>query len=143
MQSFGANFESDGRLNGALDVKTVTCDTNANTCQIQVPAPGFALVFLTDDGLSEVTPQKPQTFSTSSMTKTANTVTVDPSVLATSNGHGAANRNTLGSTSKGKANGAESLRAVGPSVVALMAVAMGLGVMVVSRGVGRLGNIIA
>jgi hypothetical protein len=32
-----------------LDIKTVQCDTTAQTCTIEVPAPGFALVFLTDD----------------------------------------------------------------------------------------------
>jgi hypothetical protein len=31
---------------GTLDIE----DTTAQTCTIDVPAPGFALVFLTDDG---------------------------------------------------------------------------------------------
>ncbi|KAJ7833569.1 hypothetical protein B0H13DRAFT_1914506 [Mycena leptocephala] len=49
-QTFGGNFESDGRSTGTLDIKTVQCDMTAQTCTIEVPTPGFALVFLTDDG---------------------------------------------------------------------------------------------
>jgi hypothetical protein len=139
-KTFGANFESDGRLTGNQDVKTITCDTNANTCQVQVPAPGFALVFLTDSAFSEVTPESPQTFPTTSVTKTHNTVTIDPSVLATSNGHNSDNRNTLGSTSKGSISGAASLRGVAPGMIVLLA--MGLGAVVAGRGVARLGNLL-
>jgi hypothetical protein len=143
MKTFGANFESDGRLSGDLDVQTINCDTNANTCQVQVPAPGFALVFLTDSAFSEVTPQNQQTFSTTSLTRTAHTATVDPSILATSNGHSGSDRDKdgYGSTSKGSANGAESLRAVAPGMVVLLA--MGFGAVMAGRGVTRLGSIFA
>lgn len=80
-----------------MDVKTVTCTDNV--CQVQVPAPGFALVFLTDEAYSEVTPEEPQTFATSALTKTHNTATVDKAVLATSNGHSGSNRMSLYGTS--------------------------------------------
>jgi hypothetical protein len=66
-----------------LDVQTVACDTSSNTCSIQVPAPGFALAFLSQDDDAPAT----VTFSTTSVTKMHNTVTVNPTVLATSNGH--------------------------------------------------------
>jgi hypothetical protein len=84
-KNFGGIFESDGRLQGNLTVQTVAC-TN-NVCQVQVPAPGFALVFFTDTAFTESTPENPQTFSTTALTKTKNTATVDAAVLATSNGH--------------------------------------------------------
>ena len=90
----GNNFQSDGRLQGEPSVDTVQCDTGNNVCQITVPAPGAALVFLTDDALNSVTPDPKDTvtFPTTFVTATVNTATVDPSVLATSNGH-----NDLGS----------------------------------------------
>ncbi|KAJ7923602.1 glycoside hydrolase family 79 protein [Mycena leptocephala] len=94
-QTFGGNFESDGRPTGTLDIKTVQCDTTAQTCTIDVPAPGFALVFLTDD--SEIADSgkggpgdaggATMTFATTERTKTKNTATADPSLLATSNGY--------------------------------------------------------
>ena len=98
-QTFGAQFQADGRLSGTESVQTVQCDTTANTCQVQVPAPGFALVFLSTDAYSESNPSTTATFATTSVTKKMNTVTVDPSVLATSNGH-SGNSWHLSSTSK-------------------------------------------
>ncbi|KII85080.1 glycoside hydrolase family 79 protein [Plicaturopsis crispa FD-325 SS-3] len=98
-QTYGDNFESDGRLQGSESIQTISCDTNANTCQIPVPAPGLALVFLSSDALSEVSPSTTQTFATTSVTKTANTATVPASVLATSNGHSGSTWR-LSSTSK-------------------------------------------
>jgi len=86
-QTFGGFFESDGRPMGQEDIKTVQCDTTAQTCTIDVPAPGFALVFLNSDAQSADTAGgSSMTFATTALTKTHNTVTVDPSVLATSNG---------------------------------------------------------
>jgi hypothetical protein len=107
-------------------VQTINCADNV--CQVQVPAPGFALVFLTDNALSESTPNAPQTFATTAVTKTINTATVDPSVLATSNGHDAFNRLPLGSTSK---QNSQSTRTFVPSVMTSMALA--LGAMLVGR----------
>jgi len=124
-QGFGTHFESDGRLMGDLDVQTVNCD--GGVCKIQVPSPGFAMVFLTDNALSESTPQDVQTFSTPIHTKTINTVTIDPSILATSNGHSGSNgRNKLGSTSKQVAkSGASPIYVVPSGLVAFVAVIMG------------------
>ncbi|PFH50113.1 glycoside hydrolase family 79 protein [Amanita thiersii Skay4041] len=108
-QTFGGNFNSDGRFMGNEDIQTVNCDQGANTCAIKVPAPSFALVFLTDNALVESgdNGKTTLTFSTTALTKTVNTATVDPSVLATSNGHGGPGSvRKLGSTSKGSISGA-------------------------------------
>ncbi|KAF7325829.1 Glyco-hydro-79C domain-containing protein [Mycena kentingensis (nom. inval.)] len=85
-QTFGGNFESDGILKGEEEIKDVTCDTGANTCTVQVPAPGFALVFL-DNDLTQDDGSPSITFSTTARTQTRNTATIDPAVLATSNGN--------------------------------------------------------
>ncbi len=111
-QTFGNIFESDGRLMGQEDIKTVTCDQNTNTCPITVPAPGFALVFLNDEAFTETDGASPMTFATTAVTKTINTATVDQAVLSTSNGHSGM-RDVLGSTSKGSQNGVTGLRASG------------------------------
>ncbi|KAF8217291.1 hypothetical protein K438DRAFT_2007856 [Mycena galopus ATCC 62051] len=87
-QTFGTFFESDGRPIGQEVIETVNCDTTAATCTINVPAPGFALVFLNSDAATG------DTAGTSLMTypttlsnyKTKNTASVDPLVLATSSG---------------------------------------------------------
>jgi hypothetical protein len=102
---------------GSLDVQTVQCNSD-NTCSINVPAPGFALVFFNDDVFGEVTPQTTETFSTSIATKTINTVTIDPSVLATSNGQSGATRK-LGSTSPGSAQSG-AVRLAVPSILGLI-----------------------
>ncbi|PBK65276.1 hypothetical protein ARMSODRAFT_1052757 [Armillaria solidipes] len=52
------------------EVHTILCD---GSCQVSVPAPGFALVFLGGD---EVVDVETQTFPTTVQTRTANTVTV-------------------------------------------------------------------
>ena len=57
-----------------------------STCQIKVPAPGFALVFLTDQSLSESDQGPTTTFATTAYTKLHATAAADPSVLAISNG---------------------------------------------------------
>ncbi|KAH7927999.1 glycoside hydrolase family 79 protein [Leucogyrophana mollusca] len=127
-QTLGGVFESDGRLMGDLQVDTVSCDQGANTCQIKVPAPGFALVFLGDDTYNEVNTAAPQTFATTKWTKTVNTATIDPGVLATSNGRGKTDE--MGSTSRGE-SGTGTRVYVGAGSVALAA--MLLGAMVVGR----------
>ncbi|OBZ65025.1 hypothetical protein A0H81_14976 [Grifola frondosa] len=67
-------------------IYSINCDQGANTCAIQVPAPGTALVFvLPDSVLLEVEPSSTVTFATAALTKTVNTVTIDASVLATFN----------------------------------------------------------
>ncbi|CAL1698450.1 unnamed protein product [Somion occarium] len=132
-QTLGAMFKADGRLQGSEQVQTVTCDQNANTCDVKVPAPGFALVFLTDNALQESNPQSTMTFSTSSVTRTINTATVDPAVLATSNGQNGQVRAGLGSTSKGSVNAARAAIIV-PSIATLLALLAGLSILgVLSR----------
>ena len=125
-QMFGANFALDGHLQGDLNVQTIPCDTNSNTCQIKVPAPGFALVFFSDNVFSEVTPSSPQTFAMTTVTKMENMVTVDPSVLATSNGHAGVDRDrSLGSMSRGSENGAGGVRTIAPGWIAALVLAVG------------------
>lgn len=114
----------DGRLKGELDVVTITCDQAANACHIPMKAPAFGLVFLKDtdyttDEESEVT------FSTTAQTRTINTATYDPEVLATSNGGSGKERSQLGSTSKGSVSGAVGLRAFVPGLAVLLAMIAG------------------
>ena len=111
LQTLGARFEVDGRWKGTESVQTVSCDQGANSCQIRVPAPGVALVFVSDAAQQAASEQAPvETFATTVVTKTANTVSIDPAVLATSNGDGGQGRggHGLGGTSQGgrTANGA-------------------------------------
>ncbi|KAG5640479.1 hypothetical protein DXG03_008374 [Asterophora parasitica] len=107
-QTYGMNFQSDGRPMGAENVAIVSCDQTNNVCKINVPAPSYALVFLTDDAFQETGGAPSTTFATTAQTKAHNTVTVDPAVLATSNGH-TAMKDKLGSTSPGSTSSAASL----------------------------------
>ncbi|THV02731.1 hypothetical protein K435DRAFT_748884 [Dendrothele bispora CBS 962.96] len=125
-QTWGDHFASDGRPMGEESVQTVNCDTGNNVCQVQVPAPGFALVFLSEDALSESENggDDVKTFATSAVTRSINTATVDPQVLATSNGHKAGElKDRLGSTSKGSTGGVGE-RKVGKAW--MMAVVLGI-----------------
>ncbi|KAF9051566.1 glycoside hydrolase family 79 protein [Panaeolus papilionaceus] len=102
-QTLGPALHVDGRFKGTLDVRDVPCNAQANTCTVEVPAPGLALVFL--DSSNDVLDlgQATQTFSTSAFTRLHNTAVIDPTDLATHNGHSGDNRNwsDLGSTSHG------------------------------------------
>ncbi|PBK94950.1 glycoside hydrolase family 79 protein [Armillaria gallica] len=122
-QTLGTKYTVDGILKNDINVVTIACDTSANTCTIPVNAPGFALVFLTvtESDFSGVTP-----FATTAYTKTINTATVDPSVLATSNGHSGDSFLVVGSTSKKSQSGALGMNDMlkGGSVL-LLAVAWG------------------
>ncbi|KAJ6605171.1 hypothetical protein DFH09DRAFT_1017814, partial [Mycena vulgaris] len=86
-QTFDTSHNVDGRLQGALDVHTIACDTTANTCLIPVPAPAFALVFLTDSAWEQVGDTQPATYSTIAYTKTLNTARIEATALAASNGN--------------------------------------------------------
>ncbi|KAJ6529066.1 glycoside hydrolase family 79 protein [Mycena vulgaris] len=133
-QTFGGNFESDGRLTGTEDIQTVACDTTAQTCSVKVPAPGFALVFLSDAAQTESKGAPSTTFATTALTRTQNTATIQASVLATSNGHGGASdplNAQLGSTSRGSKSGALALRPAGALLATVAALA--LGAMLVGR----------
>jgi hypothetical protein len=130
-QTFGGDFASDGRLQGTLNVTTVQCDTGANTCLITVPAPGVALVFF-DTNDAEINDgaatQGASTFATTTLhskTKSgANTATMDPAVLATSNGSSAKDRKANGGTSKASSKSGARAQ-VAPVVGAILAVAAG------------------
>ncbi|THG94793.1 hypothetical protein EW026_g6744, partial [Hermanssonia centrifuga] len=105
-QTLGGQFESDGRFQGSESVSTVPCDQTAGTCNINVPAPGFALVFLNSNALSDSEPSATNTFPTTVATKPGHqTFSVDPAALATSNGHSGSDRqNHTAGTSKGSSD---------------------------------------
>jgi hypothetical protein len=137
-QYFGGVFESDGRPMGQELSETISC--NNGQCAVTVPAPGVVVVYMSDaifgNAESASFTQKGQgqeggsmTFSTTARTKGHNTATVDPSVLATSNGHKAADE-SLGRTSVGKSKGER----VGVNVVMGVVGAVLGGAMVVLRG---------
>ncbi|KIJ61729.1 glycoside hydrolase family 79 protein [Hydnomerulius pinastri MD-312] len=128
-QTLGGVFQADGRLTGNLDIKTVNCDQTANQCHIQVPAPGFAIAFLDQNSYNDVNPGSPQTFATTAWTRTFNTATMEPSVLATSNGR--QEDSYMGSTSRGE-SGANTRAYVSSGVVATVMVLVGA--MMVGRG---------
>ena len=124
-QTLGGRFQVDGRLQGAPDVQTVPCDTNTNVCQIRVPAPGAAVGFFSADAQDAAGEgEGAQTFPTTVLTKTKNTVTIDPSVLATSNGMSGKDRDELSSTSQGSSD-APRARGVVPGVSLLAAFVAG------------------
>ncbi|KAI0370682.1 hypothetical protein BV20DRAFT_1071415 [Pilatotrama ljubarskyi] len=114
-QTLGGRFQVDGRWKGTETVQTIPCDQSTNSCQVKVPAPGVALVFVSDSAQKQAAaPESASTYPTTVVTKTANTVTIDPSVVATSNGRGGKSRGSnLGGTSQGGANGAMNLNAPG------------------------------
>jgi hypothetical protein len=123
-QTFGeANFASDGRPKGEVTVETVTCtpgDNGSSRCPVKVPAPGFALVFVSDKALQESDAGETHTYSTTAITKGHNTATVDPSVLATSNGHDEDVREFLGSTSQGSQNQASTMARIGVGMLGIV-----------------------
>ena len=124
IQTFGNQFEVDGILRGDLDVQTVACSDGA--CAIHVPAPGFALVFLEDDNDVADKDAATKTFATTAQTKTLNTATVDPSVLATANGMNGSERGWLGSTSHGSVTDEAVRRLDGGSLVCLTVAVAGI-----------------
>ena len=119
IQTFGGRFECDGRLSGTEVIQTISCDTSANTCQIPVPAPGVALVFLSSSAQGETDPSQTQTYATTAVTKSANTVSVDASVLATSNGQSGKDR-SLSSTSQGSSDARRTVGAPGVTLLAML-----------------------
>ncbi|KAH7884820.1 glycoside hydrolase family 79 protein [Phlebopus sp. FC_14] len=133
-QTFGGTFASDGRLQGSLLSPSYPCTsssssgTSTTTCTIPLPAPCIALIFLTPTALSESSPSTTQTFATTAWTKTVNTATIDPSVLATSNGMSGAQRGVLASTSdeSGAVGGRVGLWGVAGAVAVAVAVGMGM-----------------
>ena len=96
-------------------------------CRVRVPAPGFALVFMSDDAARESEPASTATFATTAITKYKNTATVDPAVLATSNGNKGMG-GKWGSTSYGSGNSAVG-RATYPGLGTLLGIVVGVGRM--------------
>ncbi|KAI9455294.1 hypothetical protein F5148DRAFT_1378092 [Russula earlei] len=116
-QTLGDALKSDGRLNGTLNVTTIQCDQTANTCSVPVPAPAFALVFLTSDSFNAVSPTSTVTFPTSVQTRSH--FYIDPNMLATSYGHTGMQK-VRGATSSGHlVSGASSLH---PSLSCALAI---------------------
>ncbi|KAK2460443.1 hypothetical protein APHAL10511_007608 [Amanita phalloides] len=103
-QTFGGYFESDGRPIGQEVVQTVQCTTANNSCTVNVPAPSYALIFLTSQALTEVESGPSATFATTVINTAAPTVAA--AVLETSNGHSGLSLKQLASTSKGSLSGA-------------------------------------
>lgn len=132
-QTLGVNFKSDGRLRGEETVVNVPCDIAANTCTVTIPAPGFALVFLSDKAFEDSTPAGSTiTFATTARTKTVNTATIDPKALETSNGHRGKDRVNMQSTSKGSSpNGASRLKE-GLTQVVMTGLGVGFGAALVT-----------
>lgn len=128
-QNLGASLQSDGRLLGELNVVNVPCDPNTNTCTVNVPAPGFALVFLNDNAYTDSTPSgETVTFATTVVTKTVNTATIDIQVLETSNGHSGKDRTKMRSTSKGSSPSSSTTLREGLVNTLLTGLGAGLGV---------------
>ncbi|KAJ7649955.1 glycoside hydrolase family 79 protein [Roridomyces roridus] len=127
-QTFGPSLSSDGRPTGNETIQTVTCNTN-NTCDVTIPAPGFALVFLTDIPGDSESFDAVETFSTTTLrsktqTQSTATVVVNPSVLATANGQPGTNF-VDASTSKGKAKTAAAVQFL-PHLTVAICVALGV-----------------
>lgn len=123
-QTFGGPFESDGRIMGTEFIYTFACDTTNNVCPVTVPAPGAALVFLSDSAQQASEPTATVTYSTSVLTG-HNTATIDPAVLATSNGQGGQHVLGLGTTSQESSTGGASPVVRTSAGLASMAVALG------------------
>ncbi|KAH7333658.1 hypothetical protein B0J17DRAFT_676342 [Rhizoctonia solani] len=90
-QTLGQTFyASDGRLQNQLDIVTIPCSNGL--CRVPMRAPSFALVYLSDQELNEITPigSATETFPTTVTTRRHDHAFIDPSVLATSNGDGGA-----------------------------------------------------
>lgn len=122
-QTLGDALKSDGRMTGSLNVTTIQCDQNANTCTIPVPAPGFALVFLTANSLKAVSPTSTMTFATTA-TRAGESIYIDPNMLATSNGH-AGMQNIHGATSPGSISAASALHTTISGALALFVSMLG------------------
>ncbi|KAG8940870.1 hypothetical protein FRC04_004980 [Tulasnella sp. 424] len=105
-QTMGQQYASDGRLYGDASIQTIQCDTAAGLCNIPVPAPSVALVFLSDEALQNsggVSGDATGSTLTFATTYTSGKVhaTIDLAALATSNGRNGSL--PLGATSKGGA----------------------------------------
>lgn len=116
----GQKYKVDGTLKGDLQVDTVTCNAADNSCTVNVPAPGFAVVYMDGNAGSEATSTYgASTYETTANTKTRNYATVDPSVLATSNGHSGSNREAMGATSPQSSSAVRNSVMIGALAIAV------------------------
>ncbi|KIJ54019.1 glycoside hydrolase family 79 protein [Sphaerobolus stellatus SS14] len=125
-QTFGGILESNGILQGKENIVTIPCQSD-NVCSVPVPAPGFALVFFTDDAFQASSPSSTvvKAFPTTVTTVTVHThATIPIGVLETSNGHGGKNQ-PQGSTSEESANGERRLYAIS-GIVGFVSVVLGV-----------------
>ncbi|KAG8984426.1 hypothetical protein FRB90_005328, partial [Tulasnella sp. 427] len=124
-QTFGPQFMSDGRLYGDLDVQTVQCNAADGTCNIPVPGPSVALVFLTDQAYqnSGGDVATPVTFATTTTTHRV-IPTMDQTALLASNGRSGSD--PLGATSKGGSSTTSGAVRRAGSVVGLVTVVVGV-----------------
>ena len=109
-QTFGGQFESDGRFYGDLNVVTIECANNI--CPVPVKSPSAAIVYMSEAALANSQPAAGSalTFETSTLSGIA---TVDWSSVKASNGRNG--QLPLGSTSHGSANAATGWRSRLPS----------------------------
>ncbi|KAG8939588.1 hypothetical protein FRC04_006210 [Tulasnella sp. 424] len=125
-----AIFTSDGRLTGDVQTVVIQCDQAANQCVVPVKAPSVALVFLSDDALSQSSPKDPAsslTFATSVYTgKGGHHPHIDPAVLRTMNGDGGVGPRHVGSTSNPLTPmpGAATRSAAVPTFASVLALAL-------------------
>jgi hypothetical protein len=123
-------------------VEPATC--SGGVCPIKVKAPSAVLVFLNGDptgsipngiqdpavGGGHINGGLAMTFATTARAKTHNTATVDPSVLATSNGHSGKDLDKKGSTSRGKSDaGVRLISSVWVSIGAMIGALIGGGLI--------------
>jgi hypothetical protein len=82
--TMGKSFEGDGRLHGTDVTSVFGCTDNA--CNVNVPGPSIALVFLTEDAMSEVAPDPAQDVAFSTTVLDVNGVAVNKTAAESGNG---------------------------------------------------------
>ncbi|KAG8936132.1 hypothetical protein FRC03_011153 [Tulasnella sp. 419] len=95
-QTFGDQFKSDGRLYGTLHAVPIDCADNI--CNVPMKAPSAAIVFLSEQALSNSTPAEGETITFTTSTQGAKAY-IDWASVAASNGRNG--QMPLGSTSPG------------------------------------------
>ncbi|KAL7419236.1 hypothetical protein Q5752_006073 [Cryptotrichosporon argae] len=105
-QTLGTSYECDGRMYGDVVTEQLTCADNA--CTVTVPAPAIAVVFFSADALDASSVSDTATATYATTVVGTGSATVNPSVLATSNGQ----NGPLGSASEGSADSSDAARSV-------------------------------
>ncbi|KAG8936126.1 hypothetical protein FRC03_011160 [Tulasnella sp. 419] len=124
-QTMGDQFESDGRLKGTPVTETIQCVSGV--CNVPVKAPGFALVFLTSDGVQVDPAQATVTFAATVATDRIGSILIDPQALATSNGRGGAQEAfNIGGTSFNKHSSASTQTQIGVAISLSLGMLAGL-----------------